>query len=142
MEARFQSKGWHVAHPTNLDQAPYVACSPMGFKSLSKISSAFGTHFLTEKCTVNKLWVLYARILVEVDITHELKKKIIIKDCEGRRMAQPMEYEWKLMFCEKRQKVGHKCGTTKSKMQWRPRTKPPEEEKQVSLEYSGDATLD
>lgn len=79
---------------------------------------------------------------MEVDITHELKKEIIIKDCEGRRMAQLVEYEWKLMFYEKRQKVSHKCGTTKPKMQWRPWTKPLEEEKQMSLEYFDDATLD
>lgn len=103
----------------------------MGAKSLSKIGSTLGTPLLTDECTTNMLRVSFARILVEVDITQELKKDIIIKVSEGRKLVQHVEYEWKPMFCEKCHKVGYKCGDTKPKMQWRPQPKPPEEEKQL-----------
>ncbi|CAK8568232.1 unnamed protein product [Lathyrus sativus] len=70
----------------------------MGAKSLRKIGSTLGTSLLTDECTANKLQVSYARILVEVDVTQDLKKDIIIKDNEGRKLVQIVKYEWKLDF--------------------------------------------
>lgn len=80
-----------------------------------------------DECTANKLRVSYAMILVEVDVTQELKKKVTIKDIEGKKMIQPIEYEWKPLFCEKCQKLGHKCKEDKPKLQRRSKPKPPEE---------------
>ncbi|CAJ2631940.1 unnamed protein product [Trifolium pratense] len=84
-----------------------------GVKSLSKIGSALGTPLVTDECTANKFRISYARILVEVDITQELATEITIKDSEGGRMKQPVEYEWKPTFCDKCQKFGHQCGAKK-----------------------------
>ncbi|XP_058775297.1 uncharacterized protein LOC131649555 [Vicia villosa] len=77
-------------------------------KSLSKIGSALGTPIVTGECTANKYRILYARILVEIDITQEPVMVITIRDSEGQKYST-VEYEWKPIFCERCQKVGHKC---------------------------------
>lgn len=78
---------------------------------------------VTDECTTNKLRVSYARILVEVDIT---QKEITIKDCEGRKMKQVVEYEQKPLYCDKCQKMDHQCDTNMKRKQWKPKPKPPE----------------
>jgi hypothetical protein len=85
-----------------------------GAKSLSKIGSALGNPLVTDECTANKFQISYARILVEVDITKELPQEITIKDSEGEKMKQPVEYEWKPIYCDKCQKFGHQCGAKKN----------------------------
>src|SRR4051812_36217748 len=78
-----------------------------GAKSLCKIGSAIGVPLVTDECTANKLRVSYARILIEVDVTKEMVKEIAIKDCEGRKLMQSVEYEWKPLYYERRQCIGH-----------------------------------
>ncbi|XP_058770215.1 uncharacterized protein LOC131643883 [Vicia villosa] len=80
-----------------------------GAKSLGKIGSALGNPLFTDECTANKLHVLYARILVEIDITKKLKEFIIIRNNDSKKINQPVEFEWKPKFCEKCQKIGHQC---------------------------------
>ncbi|KAK2420095.1 hypothetical protein QL285_030882 [Trifolium repens] len=69
-----------------------------GVRSLSKIGSAIGNPLVTDECTANKFRVSYARILVEMDVTQELPQEITIKDSEGNKMKQVVEYEWKPFF--------------------------------------------
>lgn len=108
-------------------QLPQLPLHLWGGKSLGKIGSALGTQLVIDECTANKLRVSYARILVEADVTPELRNEITIKDNEGRRITQKVEYEWKPMFCDKCQKFGHKCGEVKPRKQWIPKQKPPEQ---------------
>lgn len=68
-------------------------------RNLRKIGSAIGTPLIIYECTINKLIVSYARILVEVNITQEPKKEIDIKDLEVKGMKQPIEYEWRSLYC-------------------------------------------
>lgn len=63
-------------------------------KSIGKISSAIGKPMMTDKCTTKKLRVSYVRVLIEVDITHELKDYITIMDPKANKIMQEMEYEW------------------------------------------------
>ncbi|XP_058784781.1 uncharacterized protein LOC131659638 [Vicia villosa] len=97
-----------------------------GAKSLSKIGRAIRVPLVTDECTANKLRVSYARILVEVVITKEMTKEIAIKDCEGRKLLQPVEYEWKPLYCERCQCIGHKCKDYVKK-QWKPKAMPPDQ---------------
>jgi hypothetical protein len=95
-----------------------------GIKSLSKIGSAIGNPLVTDECTAHKLRVSYARLLIEVDVTQELPHDITIRDNEGNKMTQVVEYEWKPLFCEKCQKVGHICEQNppkKAQKMWKPR---------------------
>lgn len=64
---------------------------------------------MTDECTTKKLRVSYARVLVEVDVSAELKEEIIIRGPIGSKLIQKVEYEWKPPFCKKYDKVGHEC---------------------------------
>ncbi|KAK2349948.1 hypothetical protein QL285_098704 [Trifolium repens] len=92
---------------------------------LDKIGSALGKPLMTDECTANKLRVSYARILVEVDITQKLIEEIPIKT-QGGQIKQLVEYEWKPMFCDKCQKVGHNCAVPGKKKVWQPKPKHPQ----------------
>ena len=106
-----------------------------GERSLNKIGSAIGTPMVTDECTTHKLRVSYARMLVEVDITRKLVEEIAIKDKDGRKMMQPIEYEWRPKFCDKCQKIGHQCGNRVKKKKWQP--KPQQERKhEIPVEVS------
>ncbi|CAK8530500.1 unnamed protein product [Lathyrus sativus] len=104
-----------------LPQLPIIL---WGDTSLNKIGSALGNPIMTDECTVNRLRVSYARILVEMDITKELPQTITIGDNEGEKIQQPIEYEWKPLFCSKCQKVGHRCDKPKVTQQWKPKIAP------------------
>lgn len=75
-----------------MGEAPIDTSSSMG-GIISKIGSAIGVPLVTYECNAQKLWVSYARILVEVDITHKLLDEITIKDKEERKVKQIIEYE-------------------------------------------------
>ncbi|XP_058732715.1 uncharacterized protein LOC131604280 [Vicia villosa] len=102
-------------------------------KSLSKIGSAIGVPLVTDECTASKHRVSYAKILVEVDITKEMVKEIAIKDNEGRKFTQFVEYEWRPLFCDKCKKLGHQCKEPLKKVErvWQPKPKEPIMEDQM-----------
>jgi hypothetical protein len=63
-------------------------------------------------------------MLIEMDVTQALPDDITIRDSEGNTMKQPVEYEWKPLFCDKCQKLGHVCDTDppkKIQKQWKPK---------------------
>ncbi|XP_058783983.1 uncharacterized protein LOC131658735 [Vicia villosa] len=98
---------------------PNLPLQMWGASSLGKIGSAIGKPLFTDECTANKLRISYARILVEIDITKKQKESITIKDCEGNKFTQPVEFEWKPKYCDIFQKVGHQCEKEKPKEQKR-----------------------
>ncbi|XP_058771879.1 uncharacterized protein LOC131645220 [Vicia villosa] len=116
---------------------PHLPLHLWGQKSLSKIGSALGTPIVTDECTANKLRVSYARILVEMDITKAPVTEINIRDAEGNKRKQVVEYDWRPKFCERCQRVGHNCldnNQKKPAKQWKQKTIPndPEMEKVTS----------
>ncbi|CAK8535762.1 unnamed protein product [Lathyrus sativus] len=121
-----------------LPQLPIVL---WGDTSLNKIGSSLGNPIMTDECTANRLRVSYARILVEMDITKELPQTITIADHEGEKIQQAIEYEWRPLFCNKCQKVGHSCEKPKVRKQWIPKhVKQPEtnvESKKVEADHKG-----
>lgn len=80
-----------------------------GDKSIGKISSAFGKSLMTDECTTKKLRVSYARVLIGVDVTTELKDYMNIRYPKGNKVLQKVEYECKPLYCKTCNKVGHKC---------------------------------
>ncbi|KAI5404305.1 hypothetical protein KIW84_051453 [Lathyrus oleraceus] len=78
-----------------------------GARSLGKIGSALGNPLFTDEYTANKLRASYARILMEIDVTHKQQDYITIKDSFGNKRKQTVEYEWKPTFCETCQNVGY-----------------------------------
>ncbi|XP_058754195.1 uncharacterized protein LOC131627366 [Vicia villosa] len=88
---------------------PQLPLAFWGESSIGKVASAIGKPIMTDECTAKKLRITYARVLIEVDITAELKEAIYIRDPQGNRMQQQVEYEWKPAFCRKCNKGGHDC---------------------------------
>ncbi|XP_058775952.1 uncharacterized protein LOC131650248 [Vicia villosa] len=84
-----------------------------GDRSIGKIASAIGKSLLTDECTAKKLRVSYARVLIEVDVTKELKQHITIRDPTGEKVSQQVEYEWEPPYCNQCNKVGHRCNPKK-----------------------------
>lgn len=78
-----------------------------GERSIGKIASVIGKIIMRAKCTSKKLWVSYARVLIEVDIKNELKDHITIRDPQDKKPIQPVEYEWRHAFCKVCNKVGN-----------------------------------
>jgi hypothetical protein len=63
-------------------------------------------------------------MLVEIDVTQDLPQDITIRDSEGNKMKQLVEYEWKPLFCNKCQKMGHVCAKEPPKKvqpSWKPK---------------------
>ncbi|XP_058774501.1 uncharacterized protein LOC131648792 [Vicia villosa] len=97
-----------------------------GEESIGKIASALGKPLMMDECTAKKLRVSYARVLIEIDVTTELKDSINIKTPSGIRMVQQIEYEWRPPFCKQCNKVGHECKKKEAvKKAWIPKPKPP-----------------
>ncbi|XP_058759181.1 uncharacterized protein LOC131632453 [Vicia villosa] len=101
---------------------PNLPLQIWGASSLGKIGSAVGKPMFTDECTANKLRISYARILVEIDVTKKQKESVTIKDCEGNKFNQPIEFEWEPKYCDTCQKVGHQCEKDKPKImkKWQP----------------------
>ncbi|KAM3266800.1 hypothetical protein P3L10_003795 [Capsicum annuum] len=68
---------------------------------LSKIGSSLGKTLYVDECTTQPSRISFAQILVEVDITRPLLKKIKIQDSKGRLMEQEVWYDWKPQYREK-----------------------------------------
>lgn len=123
-------KEWHPNYDIKEDmlrtlpiwvKLPSLPLRLWGARSLNKIGSLIGIPLVTDECTAYKLRVSYARILVEVDITQKLIEEITIKDLDGKKIHQQIEYEWRPKFCEKCQKVGHQCGEEVKRKVWKPK---------------------
>ncbi|XP_058723328.1 uncharacterized protein LOC131595094 [Vicia villosa] len=85
-----------------------------GEHSIGKIANAIGKPLLTDECTSKKLRVSYARVLIEVDVTKQLRTHITIRDPQGEKMLQQVEYEWTPPYCTVCNKVGHVCKQTEA----------------------------
>ncbi|CAI8608621.1 unnamed protein product [Vicia faba] len=57
-----------------------------------------------------------------IDVTLKQKENIMIRDKEGNKITQPVEYEWKPEFCDLCQKIDHQCQEKPNK-QWREKPK-------------------
>ena len=48
-------------------------------------------------------------MLIEVNVTKPIPQKITVMDPNGRTFMQDVVMEWKPLYCEKYQKIGHQC---------------------------------
>lgn len=85
MEAWFSLKNDMLRTIRIWVKLPKLPLHLWGACSLSKIGSTIGVPIMTSECTTNKFRILYARLLVEVDITNELLKEITIKKRIGKQ---------------------------------------------------------
>ncbi|XP_059290257.1 uncharacterized protein LOC132043810 [Lycium ferocissimum] len=88
---------------------PKLPLSCWNPESLSQISSVLGNPLFADECTNKVERISFARVLVEIDITRELPKKITVLDLKGRTFAQRVDYDWEPLYCSQYLMVGHKC---------------------------------
>ncbi|XP_058768832.1 uncharacterized protein LOC131642624 [Vicia villosa] len=106
---------------------PHLPLVYWGEKSIGKIASALGKPITTDECTTKKLRVSYARALIEIDVTRELKTYINIRGPGGDLIKQDVDYEWRPPFCSKCNQMGHECkniikkGPDKAEKRWEPK---------------------
>uniref|UniRef100_M0ZPB1 Endonuclease/exonuclease/phosphatase n=1 Tax=Solanum tuberosum TaxID=4113 RepID=M0ZPB1_SOLTU len=88
---------------------PNLPLSCWGADSLSRINSVLGTPLFADECTSKIERISFARVLVEIDLTRNLKRNTTVLDPNGRTFEQKVEYDWEPVYCAKCLVVGHKC---------------------------------
>lgn len=63
--------------------------------------------------------LLADQVLIEVDITMELKEYVTIRDPNGNKLVQEVEYEWKPSYYKQCNKVALDCGNQVKKKEMR-----------------------
>ncbi|KAH0652563.1 hypothetical protein KY289_030241 [Solanum tuberosum] len=110
---RFQSvEDMQAEFPTKIPiwvKFPNLPMNCWGCDSLSRIASAIGIPMFADECTTKQTRVSFARMLVEVDVTKPLPEEINVMDPTGKTIVQGVKYDWKPIFCQKCQVVGHVC---------------------------------
>ncbi|KAG5609766.1 hypothetical protein H5410_021047 [Solanum commersonii] len=93
--------------------------------TLNKVRSLLGKPLFIDVCTLN-MEQTYTTLLVEINVTQQMKWKIKVQEPFGRALDQIMVYEWMPMYCAKCCHVSHVCkeenllvNTPKRKKAWR-----------------------
>lgn len=95
-----------------------------GVDALSRIGSTLGLPICMDECTSSQNRVSYARLLIEVDLTQELRKEVIVERVTGVTFVQRVYYEWHPAFCKKCNQLGHSCAQQEKQKEvrkWVPR---------------------
>ncbi|XP_070037188.1 uncharacterized protein [Nicotiana tomentosiformis] len=88
---------------------PNLPLNYWGRLTLSRIASGLGCPIYADECTTSTSRIFYARVLIEMDITKDLPKSIIVQDSLGKEFKQMMEYDWVPQYYKKCLMVGHDC---------------------------------
>lgn len=81
---------------------------------LSRIASVLGKPICADECASGQRRVSYARVLVEMDVTKELKKEVHVQRVSGEIFLQKVAYDWLPEFCFKCDCYGHDCSKVES----------------------------
>lgn len=79
---------------------------------MSRIASGLGCPIYADECISSTARISYARVLIEMDISKELPKCIIVQDPSGKEFEQVVEYDSVPQYCHKCLMVGHDCAVT------------------------------
>lgn len=75
-------------------------------KTLMEIASGLGTPLIIDDTTLNRRFGLYARVLVDVDLSEQLFESIIVER-EGHALSVMVQYERQPSFCTHCKMSGH-----------------------------------
>ncbi|XP_050233351.1 uncharacterized protein LOC126681838 [Mercurialis annua] len=88
-------------------QLPGLPWEFWSFEMLSKIGSFCGTPLYSDQCTLSKVKLNFARVLVEMEVAGPFPEVVELQDECGNVFKQKIVYEWKPLFCEKCCRMGH-----------------------------------
>ncbi|XP_074278175.1 uncharacterized protein LOC141601771 [Silene latifolia] len=74
---------------------------------LSKMASTVGKPLFADLPTTHKSKLLFARVLVEVDVAGDLPTTVTVSSPYHGKIAQRIIYEWLLYYCHCCKKLGH-----------------------------------
>jgi len=75
-------------------------------KTLFEIASGLGTPLIIDKATLNRRFGLYARVLVDVDLSEQFFEAVIVER-EGHALSVTVQYEKQPSFCTHCKMLGH-----------------------------------
>ncbi|KAL2938105.1 50S ribosomal protein L24 [Bienertia sinuspersici] len=78
-----------------------------GERILFKIIGQVGKGLKVDRATASRERLLYARVLIEIQIGQEFVVTITFQNENGKVMEQRVEYEWKPLVCTKCKGFGH-----------------------------------
>nr|XP_009763858.1 PREDICTED: uncharacterized protein LOC104215701 [Nicotiana sylvestris]XP_016502568.1 PREDICTED: uncharacterized protein LOC107820743 [Nicotiana tabacum] len=70
-------------------------------ENLGRIASYLGKPICADRLTVHEDRVLYARVLIEMDVSQPLPEEMTIEKADGSLWMQMIEYEWRPTLCQK-----------------------------------------
>ncbi|XP_019070681.2 uncharacterized protein [Solanum lycopersicum] len=114
---------------------PKLPLNCWGDGSLSRIASAIGVPLFADECTTKQTRISYARMLVELNVTKPVPEKITVMDPNGRTFMQDVVMEWKPLYCDKCQRIGHQCQDTT--MEDQPKKRRPWKKVTQAWQYKG-----
>lgn len=88
-------------------QFPGLPLEFWSINMLSKIGSVYGKPLYCDKCTISKMKLGFARILVEMDSSRDFPEMVELVDEQGMVFQQKVIYEWKPSICSNCRKFGH-----------------------------------
>ena len=74
-------------------------------------------------------------MLIEVDVTKAIPQQITVADPNGRTFVQDVVMEWKPLYCDKCQKIGHQCQSVT--LEEMPKKKKPWKKVTQTWQYKG-----
>ena len=92
-----------------------------GLESLSKIGSILGVPIKTDRFTKDRLFLHYARLLVEMPIAGPFPKFIEFFNADDELIRQEVKYEWKPIKCTHCHMLGHEaivCRKKSARLAW------------------------
>jgi len=75
-------------------------------KTLFEIASGLGTPLTIDKATLSRKFGLYARVMVDVDLSSQLSDSVVVES-EGFALPISVQYERKPLFCVQCKMLGH-----------------------------------
>lgn len=98
-----------------------------GEKCLIKLVNHIGKPVKLDQATQKKERIMFARIMVEVNVNQQLPETLVFVNEDGKEvMRQDIQYEWRPTVCQNCKKMGHMTQEyrNKKRMEWRPRAVP------------------
>ncbi|XP_056694959.1 uncharacterized protein [Spinacia oleracea] len=112
-------------------QLPNLEVKYWGEKSLSKIVSQIGTMIKVDQATHNRDKLMFAKVLVEVNIDQQFPEVIRFRSEIGRMIEQRVSYDWLPISCSICKGMGHtsnactRRATLATQRVWRPKAVQP-----------------
>lgn len=90
-------------------QFPKLPLNCWKMKTLSRISSVLDNPIYADECTTKVERILFARVLIEIDVTIPLLERIKVQNPTGKLFEQDVWYDWVPDYCETCLQLGHNC---------------------------------